>query len=106
MIWWWELGYKDGQTPDSIIKFGCEVNVRSIHEEEDSITYICSLISWCNLNCDIFYYFTFTCGYDILTWLLVFGFDFGKMPRSTTKKELFCTADSRFSSNFSFKDSN
>ena len=52
MIWWWELGYKDGQTPDSVIKFGCEVNVRSIHEEEDSITYICSLISWCNLNCD------------------------------------------------------
>ena len=52
MIWWWELGYKDGQTPDSVIKFGCEVNVRSIHEEEDSITYICSLITWCNLNCD------------------------------------------------------
>ena len=52
MIWWWELGYKDGQTPNSVIKFGCEVNVRSIHEEEDSITYICSLITWCNLNCD------------------------------------------------------
>ena len=52
MIWWWELGYKDGQTPDSVIKFGCEVNVRSIHEEEDSIAYIYSLITWCNLNCD------------------------------------------------------
>ena len=52
MIWWWELGYKDRQTPDSVIKFGCEVNVRSIHEEEDSIAYIYSLITWCNLNCD------------------------------------------------------
>ena len=35
MIWWWELGYKDGWAPDSVARFGCEGNIRTIHEEED-----------------------------------------------------------------------
>ena len=36
MIWWWELRYEDGWTPDSVIKFCCEVNIRSTNQEEDS----------------------------------------------------------------------
>ena len=33
IIWWWELGYKDGWKPDSVIKFGCEMSIRLIHED-------------------------------------------------------------------------
>ena len=52
MIWWWNLEYKDGWTPDSVIKFGCEVNIRSIHEEEDSNICVGLLITWYKPNCD------------------------------------------------------
>ena len=52
MIWWWELGYKDGWTPDSVIKFGCEVNIKSINEEEDSNICAGSLITWCKPKSD------------------------------------------------------
>ena len=52
MIWCWELGYKDVWAPDSGIKFGCEVDIRSIHEEEDSNICLGSLITWCKPNCD------------------------------------------------------
>ena len=54
MIWWWDLGYKDGWTNDSVIKFGCEVNIRSIHEDEVSNICVGSLITWCKANCDDF----------------------------------------------------
>ena len=37
MIWWWELGYKDGWIPDSVIRFGCEMNIRAIHEEDSNV---------------------------------------------------------------------
>ena len=45
MIWWLELGCIDGWTPDSVIKFGCEENIRSMHEEEDPIICEGSLIT-------------------------------------------------------------
>ena len=32
IIWWWHCGRREGKTPDSEIKFGCEQNIRSIHE--------------------------------------------------------------------------
>ena len=54
MIWWWELGYKGVWTPDSVIKFGCEVHIGSMHEEKDSNISEGSLITWC-----IFYYLQF-----------------------------------------------
>ena len=105
MIWWWELGCKDGWTPDSVIRFGCEVNIRSIHEEEDSNIWVGSLIIWCKPN----YHEIFSIA---LPSVVVMSFlhqllDFAlKSPRSTTRNGLFCTADSRFSSRFSLKDSN
>ena len=52
MIWWWELGCKGGWTPDSVTKFGCEVNIRSIHEGEVSNICIGLLITWCKADCD------------------------------------------------------
>ena len=52
MIWWWELGYKDGWTPDSIIKFGFAVNIRSIYEDEVSNICVGSSITWCKANGD------------------------------------------------------
>ena len=44
MIWWWELGCN--------IKFRCEVNIRSIYEEEDSNICVGWLITCCKPNCD------------------------------------------------------
>ena len=105
MICWWKLRCKDGWTPDSVIKCGFEVNVRSIHEEENSNIYVGSLIIWCKPNCDeilsidspsvVFMSFL----HQLLDSTL-------KSPRSTTRSGLFCNADSRFSSRFSLKDSN
>ena len=34
-------------------KFGCDVKIRSIHEEEVSNMCIGSLITWCNPNWDV-----------------------------------------------------
>ena len=104
MILWWELGYKDGWSPDSVIKFGCEMNIRSIHEKEDSNICAGSLITWCKANCEeIFSIVLPSIGVmSFLYQLLYFAL---KPPRSTTKKGLFCTADSRFRSRFSLKDS-
>ena len=51
MIWWWDLRCKGGWTPDSVMRFSCEVNIRLIHEEEDSNIYVGSLIIWCKPNC-------------------------------------------------------
>ena len=52
MIWWWELGCKDGYTSNSVIKFCCQVNIRSKNGEEDSNICIGWLITCCKPNCD------------------------------------------------------
>ena len=52
MIWWRKLVYKYGWTPDSVIKFGCELSIRSMHEEEESNLSVDSSITWCKPNCD------------------------------------------------------
>ena len=36
MVWSLKLGCKDGWMSDSVIKFSCEMNIRSIHDKEDS----------------------------------------------------------------------
>ena len=33
MIWWWQFECKDGWMPDSTTKLGCDIKIRSIHEE-------------------------------------------------------------------------
>ena len=88
MMWWWELGCKDGWTPDSVIKFACEMNIRSIHEQEGCNICLGSLIIWFKANCnDIFSI--------ILPALVVMSFlhqllNFAlKSKRSTTRKDCF-----------------
>ena len=86
------------------------MNIILIHEEEVSNICVGSLITLikdiiCKPNCDDIFSIA-------LPSLVIMSFlhqllDFTiKSPRSTTKKGLFCTADSRFSSRFSLKDSN
>ena len=99
LIWWWELWCKDGWTPDSVIRFGSKVNIRSIHEEEDSNTWVGSLIIWCKPNCDEIFCIALPSVVVIsfLQQLLDIAL---KSPRITTRNEW------RFSSRFSLKDSN
>ena len=52
MFCWRELGCKDRWTPDSVIRFGCEVNIGSIHEEEGSTKCVGSLIIGFKPKCD------------------------------------------------------
>ena len=40
-----QLGWRDGWTPNSTTKFGCDVNIKSIHEEEFSKKWVSSLIN-------------------------------------------------------------
>ena len=105
MIWWWELGCKDGWTPDSVIRFGCEMNIRLIHKEEDSNIWVGSLIISCKPNCEEIFSIALhsVVAMSFLHQLPDFAL---KLPRSTTRNGLFCTAGSRFSSRFSWKDSN
>ena len=104
MIWWWKLGCKGGWTPDSVIGFGCEVNIRSIPEEEDSNIWVGSLTIWCKPNYNEIFSIALpsVAVMSFLHQLLDFAL---KSPRSTARNGLFCTTDSRFSSRFSLKDS-
>ena len=85
MVWWWELGYKDGWTPDLVIKFDCEVNIKSIQAEEDSNTYVGSIITCCKPNCDEIFSIALPSivVMSFLHQLLDFAF---KAARRTTKK--------------------
>ena len=49
-------GYLDvikSATPDSITKFGCKVNIKSIQDEESPIICVGSLIICCNPNIEV-----------------------------------------------------
>ena len=46
------LDVKDVWTPNSVIKFGCDVNVRSIHEEELSRICVGSFVICYSTICD------------------------------------------------------
>ena len=89
MIWWWELGCKDGWTPDSVIRFGCEVNFRLTHEEEDSSICVGSLIIWCKPNCDEIFSLALplVVAMSSLHQLLDFAL---KSPRSIIRNYLHC----------------
>ena len=86
----------------SVIRCGGEVNIRSIHQEEDSNIWVGSLIIWCNPNCDEMFSIALP-SMSFLHQLLDFAL---KLPRSTTRNGFFCFSDSIFSSRFSLKDSN
>ena len=52
IIWWWQFECRGKWTPDAIIKFGFDVKIRSIHEEEVPNMCVGSLITWCNPKWD------------------------------------------------------
>ena len=80
------------------------LSMRSIHGEDPNIC-VGSLITYCRPDCcEIF---PIALPFIVVVSFFHQLFDFAlKSPRSTTKKGLFCTADSRFSPRFSLKDSN
>ena len=45
--------------PESIIKLGSDINMRSRHKEEIFNMYVGSLITWYNTNCDVMLSITF-----------------------------------------------
>ena len=49
------LDVKTGKTPDSVIKFGCDVKIRSIHAKELSRICVGSFIICCIPNCDVIF---------------------------------------------------
>ena len=55
-------------TPDSITKFGCEVKIKSIQEDEFLVWCVGSLISCCSLNWEVMPSI-FEPSYDVLSLL-------------------------------------
>ena len=95
--------YKNGWTPDLVIKFGCEVIIRSIHSQKGFNICVGTLITWFKRNCDEIFYMALPSIVVMLFLHHLLHFVL-KSLRSTTKKGLFCSADSRFSWTFSLKD--
>ena len=60
IIWWWQLGYTDGWTPDSITRFGWEANegrwsrsMKEVNERRCIFYYVgWFFISWSRLDWD------------------------------------------------------
>ena len=48
-----QFGCNEECTPESITEFGCEVNIKSMQEEESPIKCVSSLIICCNPNVEI-----------------------------------------------------
>ena len=45
-IWWWQFECNDEWIPDSMTKFGCEVKIRSMQEDDELSMWVGSWISW------------------------------------------------------------
>ena len=81
------------------------ISYHIIHEKEGSNICLGSFITWCKPDCDEL--FSVALPSIVVMPFLDQLLDFVlKLPRTTTEKGLFCTANSRFSSRFSLKDSN
>ena len=89
----------------SVINFGNEGNIKSKLGEDDCNICLGSLITWCKPNCDEI--FSIASPSIVVMSFLHQLLDFAlNSPRSSTKKRLYCTADSKFSWRLSLKDSN
>ena len=84
-------------TIDSLTKLGCEVNIKSMQEEESPMICVDSLIICCNLNVEVIPSIL-ELSYIVLLHLNQ-RFDLAlKSPRTTVKKVLLAVAASRFNS--------
>ena len=43
---WWHFSKIDNSTPVSLIRLGLVAKIRSIHEEDSSVTWVGLLINW------------------------------------------------------------
>ena len=97
-IWWWQFGCKDEWTPESNIKLGSDVKIRSMHEEEVFNMWVDCLITWYNPNY-VMLSIRFPSKVD-LSWqchLLDLAL---KSPITTTRKGFLWTIFSRVNSKF------
>ena len=102
-IWWWQFGCKDGWTLESTTKFGCDVKMRSIQDEEFSNTCVGSFLIWRTPNCEVTNSILApsVVGLSLMYQFLDFIFEF---PSTTTKSELDSRVSiviSKLSANFS-----
>ena len=99
-IWWWQFGCKDGWTPESTTKFGYDVKMRSIQDEEFSKTCVGSFMIWWSPNCEVRNSIfapsqvVLSLIYQLLDFIL-------KSPSTTVKSELDSARVSRVSSKLS-----
>ena len=99
VIWWWQFRCKDGWTPDSVIKSGCDANMRSIREEEFFKICIGSFMTWCNPKCDVKISNAFP--WEVVLSLQYQHFDSPlKSLIATRGKELFRDKVSKLSQNY------
>ena len=91
-------------TPDSITKFGCDINIKSIQEEESATRCVGSLISCCNPNWEAIASILEP-SYDVLSPLNQRLVLILKSPRTTVKKELLAVTASMFNSKLLANDS-
>ena len=47
-MWWWQLGCKEGWTPQTTAKLGWSVKMRSMQDNEFGNRWVGSHISWCS----------------------------------------------------------
>ena len=52
-IWWWQVEGRDEWTWYLVTKFGCNLNICSVHEKEFSKKWVGSLNNWYNPYCEI-----------------------------------------------------
>ena len=98
--WWWQFRCKDGWTPDSIIKFGCHANMRSIFEGELCKICVGSFMTWCNPNCDVTFSNAFPWEVVLSLQYQHFGFAL-KSPIATRRKGFFRDKVPEFNSKLS-----
>ena len=88
-------------TPDSITKFGCDVKIKSIQEEESATKCVSLLVSCCNANWEVIASILEP-SYDILSPL---NQRLNFLLKSTVKKGLFAVTASMFNSKLLANDS-
>ena len=49
-IWWWQFECSKEWTPDSVVRLDCDINIKSIHEEELAFKGAGSFIICCHPN--------------------------------------------------------
>ena len=70
-IWWWKFECNEECTPESVIKYVWDGNIRSIQDDEVFEMWVGSLIICCKPNCAITFPIAFPSWLD-LSWLCQF----------------------------------